>query len=200
MAPRGSLRNYKESDSLFKTRKRERERFTSESHVPLWEHSSHFRLIGRDVPSVSVVSQLESQTEKEIARVGQTLQPHTANSSLYHASDVLQRGGPSVEPRHSLSKSPNPLILSKLLFQFQGDKPPQAAQHERPLPKTQLPPICPPIKCPSFHYHSMAPSSRSRSVVCSCWQMSFMTTWQSRWTSSQRCGFSGFSDCWRSCR
>jgi len=28
------------------------------SYISLWEHSSHFRLIGRDVPSVSVVSQL----------------------------------------------------------------------------------------------------------------------------------------------
>jgi len=28
------------------------------SHISLWEHSSHFRLIGRGVPSVSVVSQL----------------------------------------------------------------------------------------------------------------------------------------------
>jgi len=28
------------------------------SHIFLWEHSSHFRLIGRGVPSVSVVSQL----------------------------------------------------------------------------------------------------------------------------------------------
>jgi len=30
------------------------------SHISLWEHSSHFRLIGRGVPSVSVVSQLMS--------------------------------------------------------------------------------------------------------------------------------------------
>jgi len=37
---------------------REREKFTSKSHISLWEHSSHFRLIGRGVPSVSVVSQL----------------------------------------------------------------------------------------------------------------------------------------------
>jgi len=28
------------------------------SHVSLWEHSSHFRLIGRGLPSVSVVSQI----------------------------------------------------------------------------------------------------------------------------------------------
>jgi len=28
------------------------------SHISLWEHSSHLRLIGRGVPSVSVVSQL----------------------------------------------------------------------------------------------------------------------------------------------
>jgi len=28
------------------------------SHISWWEHSSHFRLIGRGVPSVSVVSQL----------------------------------------------------------------------------------------------------------------------------------------------
>jgi len=28
------------------------------SHISLWEHSSHFRLVGRGVPSVSVVSQL----------------------------------------------------------------------------------------------------------------------------------------------
>jgi len=28
------------------------------SHLSLWEHSSHIRLIGRGVPSVSVVSQL----------------------------------------------------------------------------------------------------------------------------------------------
>jgi len=32
--------------------------FTSNTHNSLWEHSSHFRLIGRGVPSVSVVSQL----------------------------------------------------------------------------------------------------------------------------------------------
>jgi hypothetical protein len=37
---------------------REREGFTSKSHISLWEHSSHFRLIGRGVPSVSVVPQL----------------------------------------------------------------------------------------------------------------------------------------------
>jgi len=35
----------------------ERERFTSKSHISLSEHSSHIRLIGRGVPSVSVVSQ-----------------------------------------------------------------------------------------------------------------------------------------------
>jgi len=34
-----------------------RERCTSKSHVSLWEHSSHFRLVGRGVPGVSVVSQ-----------------------------------------------------------------------------------------------------------------------------------------------
>jgi len=38
-------------------REREREIYFK-SHVSLWEHSSHFRLIGRGVPSVSVVSQL----------------------------------------------------------------------------------------------------------------------------------------------
>jgi len=37
--------------------KRERERYFK-SHMSWWEHSSHFRLIGRGVPSVSVVSQL----------------------------------------------------------------------------------------------------------------------------------------------
>jgi len=36
---------------------REREIYFK-SHNSLWEHSSHFRLIGRGVPSVSVVSQL----------------------------------------------------------------------------------------------------------------------------------------------
>jgi len=36
---------------------RERERYFK-SHISWWEHSSHFRLIGRGVPSVSVVSQL----------------------------------------------------------------------------------------------------------------------------------------------
>jgi len=36
---------------------REREIYFK-SHISLWEHSSHFRLIGRGVPSVSVVSQL----------------------------------------------------------------------------------------------------------------------------------------------
>jgi len=35
---------------------REREIYFK-SHISLWEHSSHFRLIGRGVPSVSVVSQ-----------------------------------------------------------------------------------------------------------------------------------------------
>jgi len=38
-------------------REREREIYFK-SHISLWEHSSHFRLIGRGVPSVSVVSQL----------------------------------------------------------------------------------------------------------------------------------------------
>jgi len=38
-------------------REREREIYFK-SHIPSWEHSSHFRLIGRGVPSVSVVSQL----------------------------------------------------------------------------------------------------------------------------------------------
>jgi len=37
--------------------KREREIYFK-SHISVWEHSSHFRLIGRGVPSVSVVSQL----------------------------------------------------------------------------------------------------------------------------------------------
>jgi len=37
--------------------RREREIYFK-SHISLWEHSSHFRLIGRGVPSVSVVSQL----------------------------------------------------------------------------------------------------------------------------------------------
>jgi len=37
--------------------KREREIYFK-SHISLWEHSSHFRLIGRGVPGVSVVSQL----------------------------------------------------------------------------------------------------------------------------------------------
>jgi len=36
---------------------REREIYFK-SHISLWEHSSHFRLIGMGVPSVSVVSQL----------------------------------------------------------------------------------------------------------------------------------------------
>jgi len=36
---------------------REREIYFK-SHISLWEHSSHFRLTGRGVPSVSVVSQL----------------------------------------------------------------------------------------------------------------------------------------------
>jgi len=36
---------------------REREIYFK-SHISLWEHSSHFRLIGRGVPIVSVVSQL----------------------------------------------------------------------------------------------------------------------------------------------
>jgi len=36
---------------------REREIYLK-SHISLWEHSSHFRLIGRGAPSVSVVSQL----------------------------------------------------------------------------------------------------------------------------------------------
>jgi len=34
------------------------ERFTSRTHISWWEHSSHFRLIRRGVPSVSVVLQL----------------------------------------------------------------------------------------------------------------------------------------------
>jgi len=33
---------------------RERERYTSKSHISLWEHSSRFRLIGRGVPSVQI--------------------------------------------------------------------------------------------------------------------------------------------------
>jgi len=41
----------------FSCREREREIYFK-SHISLWEHSSHFRLIGRGVPSVSVVSQL----------------------------------------------------------------------------------------------------------------------------------------------
>jgi len=32
--------------------------FYFKTHISWWEHSSHFRLIGRGVPSVSVVSQL----------------------------------------------------------------------------------------------------------------------------------------------
>jgi len=36
---------------------REREIYFK-SHISLWEHSSHCRLIGRGVPSVSIVSQL----------------------------------------------------------------------------------------------------------------------------------------------
>jgi len=36
---------------------REREIYFK-SHISWWEHSSHFRLIGRGVPSVSIVSQL----------------------------------------------------------------------------------------------------------------------------------------------
>jgi len=36
---------------------REREIYFK-SHISWWEHSSHFRLIGRGVPSVSVVTQL----------------------------------------------------------------------------------------------------------------------------------------------
>jgi len=36
---------------------RERE-FYFKSHISLWGHSSHFRLIGRGVPNVSVVSWL----------------------------------------------------------------------------------------------------------------------------------------------
>jgi len=39
------------------TLEREREIYFK-SHISLWEHSSHFRLIGRGVPSESVVSQL----------------------------------------------------------------------------------------------------------------------------------------------
>jgi len=40
----------------FTVEQREREReFYFKSHISLWEHSSHFRLIGRGVPSVSVV-------------------------------------------------------------------------------------------------------------------------------------------------
>jgi len=39
-------------------REREREVYFKSHIVSLWEHSSHFRLIGRGVPSVSVVSQL----------------------------------------------------------------------------------------------------------------------------------------------
>jgi len=40
-------------------RESEREReIYFKSHISLREHSSHFRLIGRGVPSVSVVSQL----------------------------------------------------------------------------------------------------------------------------------------------
>jgi len=38
-------------------REREREIYFK-SHISWWEHSSHFRLIGRGVPSVSVVSPL----------------------------------------------------------------------------------------------------------------------------------------------
>jgi len=37
---------------------RGRERFYFKSHITVWEHYSHFRLIGRGVPSVSAVSQL----------------------------------------------------------------------------------------------------------------------------------------------
>jgi len=36
----------------------EKKKIYFKSHISLWEHSSHFRLIGRGVPSVSVVSQL----------------------------------------------------------------------------------------------------------------------------------------------
>jgi len=43
--------------ALFSNPEREREIYFK-SHISLWEHSSHFRLIGRGVPSVSVVSQL----------------------------------------------------------------------------------------------------------------------------------------------
>jgi len=43
---------------------RERETENSSStHISLWEHSSHFRLIGRGVPSVSAVSQLLYKTQ-----------------------------------------------------------------------------------------------------------------------------------------
>jgi len=41
-------------------REREREIYFK-SHISLWEHSSHFRLIGRGVPSVAIVSQLDVQ-------------------------------------------------------------------------------------------------------------------------------------------
>jgi len=37
---------------------REREFYFTKSHISLWEYSSDFRLIGRGVPIVSVVSQL----------------------------------------------------------------------------------------------------------------------------------------------
>jgi len=36
--------------------RRERESFYFKSHISLWEHSSHFRLIGRGVPSVLFLS------------------------------------------------------------------------------------------------------------------------------------------------
>jgi len=56
-------------DGLVREKERESERgrgrFTSSSHISLWEHSSHLRLIGRDVPSVSVVSQLVYNGEVE---------------------------------------------------------------------------------------------------------------------------------------
>jgi len=39
-----------------KLRARERENLLQSSHISLWEHSSHFMLIGRSVPSVSCFS------------------------------------------------------------------------------------------------------------------------------------------------
>jgi len=45
---------------LYRLAKSERDLLQS-THTSSWEHSSHFRLIGRGVPSVSLVSQLVHQ-------------------------------------------------------------------------------------------------------------------------------------------